>query len=1332
MHKSLRRLKSLSVTALVAFVVTTAASGQVPDRFALETDDSIVVVGNTFAEKLAMSGYIEALIQSAYPAQHVSVRHIPWGAEEVGQQYREQGVPDTNAYLVENKADVIIAFFGMSESFAGEAGLGAFETDLAALIDGWRAARFSGEEPRIILVSPIAHENTGTPGPTPSAIDQHNESIAQYVEVMRRIASDKEIRFVDLFAPSTWLYGSTPGLTSNGIHPNERGCRAFTREIGVQLGWVPGDGASSVPSLGPAPDPAVSTALRQLAWNKYYHMRFIYRPTNTQYVWGRRVNPYGAVNFPAEQAQLRRMVAARQRAIWDLDKPTPAQLFAAPSATSIENVPVWEAVPDSSLLPEDQWEPPAVEAKGTETSLGDMTILPPATFAESFTVADGYEVNCFASEQDFPELQNALAIKFDDQHRLWVLCSPTYPHLLPGDQPGDRLIVLSDEDGDGKADKVVVFADDLGETIATGFVIDKDAVYVAQSPELLKLTDTDGDGRADRREVVVTGFSMPDAHHQISALEWTPDGGIALIEGTFASTNVETPFGTRRGRGSAVWRYDPRTGRLDALSHNSFPNPWGLVFDDYGAGVFDSTSGGAHYDFSQMITAFDYPRKPATPKAFLNRGRPTSGNEIIASRQFPAEAQSTHLVGQVIGFHGLRWDRLSFAGSGWTAEPMPQDLIQSTDANFRPVAIETGPDGTLFVADWSNPLIGHMQYSVRDPRRDHTHARIWRIKYTANDLVEPPTLHGASVEQLLDALRLPERNTRAIARRSMQAMDPGDVLGPLTNWLATLSLSDPLHDRLVLEGLWIKQGLGIVDMDLAEAALASPSVDVRAAVVRLVRLWLQSEEIDNKAALALLTRTARDPDMRVRLETVVACGFAQGQEAGVIAQIVREYDMDEAFEIVLRETLIHLNKFGTPDSAFAKAIRLGSLSHDAFMAEPWDDIAAAVALTRTDVDASVYSRSLETLAPEASGRLGVLVTAILDADDPAATAAALKTLVLDSLQSASSQEPLALLAKHDSSAVRALGSAGLVHSGASVVDLLARDANAAIEGTAMLEDRMLSDQEASAIMAAVDANLVAPTTALQLVTTRATPSIETTVWFTNRIESVKGVGFESWGRPHEVAMAALRALAMAPDAGWEDPLSGYVQPQASAQFAAGERVYFDEALGCVRCHGLGGEGLPGFPPLQYSPWLLGDPARPATIVIHGLQGEVSVAGGETFSSVMAPLGASLSDEQIASALTFARQSFGNFASAVDVAVVTQARKPVSSETLIPTTSALLAAFPFENDRLVPGDTSGVIIAGTSSPTGSGRMGPISRLQLVLALVVVLAIVYFVLRKIGQR
>jgi putative membrane-bound dehydrogenase-like protein len=151
----------------------------------------------------------------------------------------------------------------------------------------------------------------------------------------------------------------------------------------------------------------------------------------------------------------------------------------------------------------------------------------PAAQLASFQVADGFEVNLFASEVE--GIANPIQCRFDEAGRLYVACSWVYPQLKPGEVADDKIIVLEDTDGDGRADRSTVFADGL--MIPTGIEIGDGGVYVGNGTELLHLRDTDGDGRADERRVVLRGFGTGDAHQNINSIRWGPGAELMFSQG---------------------------------------------------------------------------------------------------------------------------------------------------------------------------------------------------------------------------------------------------------------------------------------------------------------------------------------------------------------------------------------------------------------------------------------------------------------------------------------------------------------------------------------------------------------------------------------------------------------------------------------------------------------------------------------------------------------------------------------------------------------------------------------------------------------------------------
>ena len=372
----------------------------------------------------------------------------------------------------------------------------------------------------------------------------------------------------------------------------------------------------------------------------------------------------------------------------------------------------------------------------------------------------------------------------------------SYPHYRIGDPlPKDKLIIFEDTDNDGKADRQINFADDLH--IPIGFEIAHDGVYVSQSGSLVFLQDTDGDDKYDQREVLLSGFDDHDTHHAISSFCADPSGAIVMSEGIFLHSHVETAFGPQRGSNGGFFRYDPRTRRLIRHAQFSIPNPWGVAVDAYGQELFLHTSGTS---MSWMLPGMVKARYGANLKApdllKTNKVRPTSGIEFVSSRHFPDEVQGDILINNNIGYLGAKQHKVIDQDPGFTTE-YRQDLFVSKDLNFRPTDLEFAPDGSLYVVDWQNALIGHMQHNARDPNRDHKHGRIYRVTYPSRPLVKPAKIHGASIEELIGNLQLPELRTRYRTRRELRGRDSDAVAQAVTAW------AQGKDERLQLEALWV-------------------------------------------------------------------------------------------------------------------------------------------------------------------------------------------------------------------------------------------------------------------------------------------------------------------------------------------------------------------------------------------------------------------------------------------------------------------------------------------------------------------------------------------------
>ncbi|MGK0186152.1 MAG: hypothetical protein ACI9R3_001935 [Verrucomicrobiales bacterium] len=198
----------------------------------IRSGDRIAIVGNTFADQLRIHGYLETLLRQR--SDH-SVRNLGWAGDMLTARDRPIGFPTEESTLTEHKTDVIIACFGMGESFEGEAGLKGFKSDLEAFIATHSGKKYNGKsEVRLILVSPIANENLGNL--TPVRV-KRNRELEAYTGAMQEVATSAKLPFVNLFDASRYLMDERagPNLTTNGITLNRFGYWAISRVFLEQL-----------------------------------------------------------------------------------------------------------------------------------------------------------------------------------------------------------------------------------------------------------------------------------------------------------------------------------------------------------------------------------------------------------------------------------------------------------------------------------------------------------------------------------------------------------------------------------------------------------------------------------------------------------------------------------------------------------------------------------------------------------------------------------------------------------------------------------------------------------------------------------------------------------------------------------------------------------------------------------------------------------------------------------------------------------------------------------------------------------------------------------------
>jgi mono/diheme cytochrome c family protein/glucose/arabinose dehydrogenase len=828
--------------------------------------ERIVLLGNGLAERDVYYSRIETELHLRHPEQQLFLRNMghvgdtpgfrphpsrasQWafpGAEKFHpdkQVHKGKGFyPTPDQWLTHLKADTIVAFFGYNEAFDGSAGVANYEAELDAWVQHTLSKAYNGKAaPRVVLVSPIAFENQSAKRDLP---DGHaiNVNLQLYSEAMGRVAKKHGLTFIDLFMQTSALYSLAKinePFTTGGFIPTDSGYQ--------QLAGILATGLYGPQSIVSKADPAkVHAAVKQKDWfwNSDYNI------LNGVHTHGQRYNPFGPQNYPDEVKKSREMTALRDQLIHDIATGKTVDVRADDSKTHpLPPVPT-------------NYKPGG--KNGTETYLYG------ADAVKSLTVPPGYKIEMFASEQEFPNLANPMQLSFDDKGRLWVAVMPTYPHYRPGDAlPNDKLLIYEDTNGDGKADKETVFADRLHLPI--GFEFAPEGVYVAQEPNLVLLRDTNGDDMADSREIILGGFDTHDTHHSVSAFTADPSGAIMLCEGVFLHSNVETPYGPVRCVDGGFFRYSPQRGHLERTIQMGIPNPWGYVFDRWGQDFLLHTSGTSmNYALPVQVKPAFGSKTPSTPDLVPDghKVRPTSGLEVVSSRHFPDEVQGDLIYCNAIGFLGIKQVKIEDSGTGWKTEHR-HDLLKSSDGNFRPADLEFAPDGSLYVLDWHNVLIGHMQHNARDPLRDHVHGRIYRITYPSRPLVKPAQVEGASVIALLENLKLPDLRVRYRTRRELRSHPADEVLPALKEWVEKLDKADQNYEHHALEALWATWGLNQVDDGLLRQLLQAEDHRARAAAVRVLR-YNTHRVADH---VALLTKSASDPHGRVRLEALVAASW---------------------------------------------------------------------------------------------------------------------------------------------------------------------------------------------------------------------------------------------------------------------------------------------------------------------------------------------------------------------------------------------------------------------------------------------------------------------------
>jgi putative heme-binding domain-containing protein len=520
----------------------------------------------------------------------------------------------------------------------------------------------------------------------------------------------------------------------------------------------------------------------------------------------------------------------------------------------------------------------------------------------AFTVLEGFEVNLFADERH--GVINPLSVRWDARGRMYVACSDVYPQIEPGVLPDDKVIIIEDNDHDGRADRSAVFADGLN--IPTGMEVGFGKVYIGQGTEILELHDADGDGISESRKLLLSGFGNGDSHQTINSFAWSPGGELWFCQGDGIESRVETPFGVSSLFQAGVFRLRPHELQLAGLLDDFMGpgNPWGVAFDAFGQSLVIDGAGGVSY-----LTPGSIPAKRRLRLPRIGNPGGYCGIDCIEASNLPDKTQENFLIGD---YKKNQVSRFSLVedGAGFQVK-WRKPFLRSTHRNFRPIDVKIGPDGAIYVVDWYNPITCHQDDFYRHPDRDKTHGRIWRVTPKAG-AIKPVDLVSASTGELIEALGSTERWTRLKAKQVLGARDPKQVRSALDKWLdreAAISFSPPgKEEKNLLEAVMLMEWLNVPYEELLLALLGSSDYRGRAYAARVAGRW--GMRLEN--AHDILEVAARDPHPRVRMEAVLACAEIPQARSVLIAASVAEGSRDRWIDYAFSQAVHHLKAHWMP------------------------------------------------------------------------------------------------------------------------------------------------------------------------------------------------------------------------------------------------------------------------------------------------------------------------------------------------------------------------------------------------------------------------------------
>jgi putative membrane-bound dehydrogenase-like protein len=522
------------------------------------------------------------------------------------------------------------------------------------------------------------------------------------------------------------------------------------------------------------------------------------------------------------------------------------------------------------------------------------------------------EISLFAAE---PDVVDPVALTFDEAGRMYVVEMRDYPYGIgPQRKPGGTVRLLEDTNYDGKADKSTIFAENL--SFPTSICPWNGGVLVTCPPEIIFLKDTDGDGRADVREVMFKGFTLGVTDSNVNGLRWGLDNRVHGLNGGNSGRIVSLRKPDLSiSLADMDFSFDPQTGDFSTTFHSS--RGFGLVFDDWGRSLvtyninhiqerfiaarylhrfpgFPAIRGtGSISDHEDMARIFPISVAETRPNHPEQSGRFSSagGMGYLGWDQFGKDLYGSVLVCDVVG-NLVHRDLLEQQGPIFratrSATEQDSEFFASRDNGFRPVGLELGPDGALYLLDMQRDVIEHPDYipeSIRskiDLRAGEDRGRIYRLKpkNVPSDFIN---LSSAPISTLIENLSHPIQWRRTTAQRLIVERQLKDAI-PSLKQLA-ISSAKPLGR---LHALWSLKGLNALDLGEVEHALADLHPRIREHALLLAEAFLPNAKKISEQICSL----ANDADARVRFQAALTLGQINAAEVRQALQSILLRDFE--------------------------------------------------------------------------------------------------------------------------------------------------------------------------------------------------------------------------------------------------------------------------------------------------------------------------------------------------------------------------------------------------------------------------------------------------------